>query len=165
MLEGSVRKAGNRVRITSQLIEVVTGAHLWGERYDRDVSEIFAVQDEITQSVTMAIEPALAQAERQRVMRKPPESLDAWEAYHRGLWHFVKQESEENERARPFFQRAIDLDPGFVAGHYGLALTHLWDGWLYLARPLDECVSEGCRLARRAVALDDAMPSGTWRSA
>jgi adenylate cyclase len=156
VLEGSVRKAGNRVRITGQLIEVDTGAHLWAERYDRDLSDIFAVQDEITESVTMAIAPALAQAELQRVMRKPPESLDAREAYHRGLWHFLKQEPEENELAKPFFQGAIDLDPGFAAGYYGMALIHLWDGLVHLARPLDECVSEGRRLAQRAVALDDA---------
>jgi adenylate cyclase len=156
VLEGSVRKAGNRVRITGQLIEADTGAHLWGERYDRDLTDIFEVQDEITSNVTMAIEPALSQAERQRVMRKPPDSLDAWEAYHRGLWHFLRQEPAENERAKTFFQRAIDRDPGFAPGYYGLALCHGWDGWVYLSRPLEECAGEARRLAQRAVALDDA---------
>src|ERR1700732_1599447 len=88
VLEGSVRKGGNRIRITGQLIDAVTGAHLWAERYDRDLSNIFALQDEIAASVAGGIEPALAAAEQQRVLRKPPERLDAWEAYQRGLWHF-----------------------------------------------------------------------------
>ena len=114
VLEGSVRKSGNRARITAQLIEASTGAHMWAERYDRDLVDIFVVQDEITGSVASAIEPAMAQAEQQRVSRKLPDSLDAWEAYHRGLWHLVKLEPSENDQARPFFQRAIDLDRGFA---------------------------------------------------
>jgi adenylate cyclase len=105
VLEGSVRKSGNRVRITGQLVEAATGVHLWAERYDRDLTDIFAVQDEITESVASAIEPAMAQAERLRVSRKPPDSLVAWEAYHRGLWHFLKQEPSENDQAKIFFQR------------------------------------------------------------
>jgi adenylate cyclase len=106
VLEGSVRKSGNRVRITGQLVEAATGVHLWVERYDRDLTDIFAVQDEITESVALAIEPAMAKAERLRVSRKPPESLVAWEVYHRGLWHFLKQEPSENDQAKIFFQRA-----------------------------------------------------------
>ena len=156
VLEGSVRKAGTRVRITGQLIEAATGAHLWAERYDRELADIFAVQDEITESVAVAIGPALAAAERQRAIRKPPDSLDAWEAYHRGLWHFIKQEPTENQNAKPFFQRAIDLDPNFAGGYYGLAIAHLWDGWLYLLRPVAECLDTARPLAQRAVALDDA---------
>jgi adenylate cyclase len=116
------------------------------------------VQDEITASVTSAIEPAMAQAEQQRVSRKPPDSLDAWEAYHRGLWHFLKQNSDENGQAKMFFQRAIDLDPGFAGGFYGLALTHLWDGWVYASRPLPDCVSVARPLAQRAMTVDAADP-------
>jgi adenylate cyclase len=152
VLEGSVRKAGNRVRITGQLIEATTGTHLWAERYDRDLIDIFAVQDEVTQSVTAAIEPAMAQAERQRVSRKPPDSLDAWEAYHRGLWHFLNQELEENQKAKGFFQRAIELDPGFAAGNAALALCSVWDGWVYASRPMEECVAIARPQAQRALA-------------
>src|SRR5262249_17432203 len=90
ILEGSVRKSGERVRVTAQLIEVETGAHLWAERYDRELADIFAGQDEITASVSTAIQPALERSERERAVRKPPESLDAWESYHRGMWHFAK---------------------------------------------------------------------------
>jgi adenylate cyclase len=156
VLEGSVRKAGGRVRITGQLIEAATGAHLWAERYDRDLSDIFALQDEITESVAIAIGPALAEAEKLRAIRKPPDSLDAWEAYHRGLWHFSKQAAAENQLAKPFFQRAIDLDPNFAGGYYGLAMAHFWDGWLYLSAPMPECRELARPLAQRAVALDDA---------
>src|SRR5690348_8727791 len=97
VLEGSVRKSGNRVRVTAQLIDATSGAHVWADRYDRDISDIFALQDEITAAVASVIEPALAQAEQQRVLRKPPESLDAWEAYQRGLWHFNKYAPEDNK--------------------------------------------------------------------
>src|SRR5207248_9251163 len=90
VLEGSVRKAGNRIRVTAQLVEAGTRNHVWAERYDRDLADIFAVQDEITEAVTIAIAPAIAEAERQRAMRKPPGSLDAWAAYQRGLWHLSK---------------------------------------------------------------------------
>ena len=110
-MEGSVRKGGNRVRVTAQLIDAISGAHVWAERYDRDLSDIFAVQDEITASVAGVIEPTLADAEQQRVLRKPPERLDAWEAYQRGLWHLGQTTAADNLAAREFFQQAIDLDP------------------------------------------------------
>jgi hypothetical protein len=89
-LEGSVRKVGNRVRVTAQLIDAISGVHVWADRYDRDLDDIFAVQDEITANVAAIIEPALGDAEQQRVLRKPPERLDAWEAYQHGLWHLYK---------------------------------------------------------------------------
>jgi adenylate cyclase len=158
VLEGSVRKVGNRVRITGQLVEAATGAHLWAERYDRDLNDIFAVQDEITESVALAIEPAMAQAERLRASRKPPDSLVGWEAYQRGLWHFLKQEPSENNQAKVFFQRAIDLDPGFAGGFYGLALAHLWDYWVYVSRPAQDCVNAALPLAQHALKLDEADP-------
>ncbi len=90
VLEGGLRKAGSRIRVTAQLVEGETGNHLWAERYDRDLADIFAVQDEITEAVTIAIAPAIADAELRRAMRRPPESLDAWAAYQRGLWHLRK---------------------------------------------------------------------------
>jgi adenylate cyclase len=105
VLEGSLRKSGNRIRVTAQLVEAGTGNHLWAERYDRDLADIFAVQDEITESVTIAVAPAIAQAEQQRAMRKPPENLDAWAAYQRGLWHFSKMSPADNALRRNSFSR------------------------------------------------------------
>ena len=104
VLEGSPRKAGNRIRITAQLVEAETGNHVWAERYDRDLADIFAVQDEITEAVTIAIAPAIDDAELQRAMRKLPGSLDAWGAYQRALWHWSKYSRDDNELAHKFFQ-------------------------------------------------------------
>ena len=123
VLEGSLRKAGNRIRVTAQLVEAETGKHVWAERYDRDLADIFAVQDEITEAVTIAIAPAIADAEQQRAMRKPPGSLDAWAAYQRGLWHLSKATPDDNALAQKFFQQAIDLDPSFSGAYGGLAMA------------------------------------------
>ena len=154
VLEGSVRKSGPRVRISAQLIEAATSAHIWAERYDRDLVDIFAVQDEITKNVATAIEPTMAQAEQHRVSRKHPDSLDAWEAYHRGLWHYLKQEPSENEQAKPFFQLATDLDRNFAPGHYTCANASL--GRVGLCRAPSSGLSEdrapvgaACSYARR----------------
>ncbi len=159
LLEGSVRKAGIRIRITGQLIDAVTGAHLWAERYDRDLSNIFALQDEIAASVAGVIEPALAAAEQQRVLRKPPERLDAWEAYQRGLWHFHRYRPDENKTAMAFFSQAIALDPNFAPGHYGYALALQWDIWHFSNRPFLEVQGTAREEAQIAVSLDnnDAM--------
>jgi adenylate cyclase len=155
VLEGSVRKGGNRVRVTTQLIDAASGTHVWAERYDRDLSDIFAVQDEITASVAGVIEPALAEAEQQRVLRKPPERLDAWEAYQRGLWHFYKYGPEDNEIAQTFFRQAIALDPKFAPGHYGYAFAVQWDIWHYSGRLYSEVQGIPRDEALLAVALDD----------
>jgi adenylate cyclase len=154
VLEGALRKAGYRIRVTAQLVEAEAGKHVWSERYDRDLADIFAVQDEITEAVTVAIAPAIAAAERQRAMRKPPESLDAWGAYQRGLWHLSKASAEENALAEKFFQRAIDLDPIFAGGYTGLAAAINRAGAMFLTRNLTEALSAEEALARRAVALD-----------
>ena len=130
------------------------GKHVWAERYDRDLADIFAVQDEITEAVTIAIAPAIAAAEQQRAMRKPPESLDGWAAYQRGLWHLSKVSAEENSLAEKFFQRAIDLDPIFAGGYTGLAAAINRAGAMFLTRNLAEALSAEEALARRAVALD-----------
>jgi adenylate cyclase len=154
VLEGSLRKSGNRIRVSAQLVEAETGKHVWAARYDRELADIFAVQDEITEAVTTAIAPAIADAEQQRAMRKPPGSLDAWSAYQRGLWHLGKGNAEDNSAAEKFFQRAIDLDPLFAGGYTGLALA-LNQAWgLFHTRSYTEGQSAEEAAARRAVALD-----------
>jgi adenylate cyclase len=155
VLEGSVRKGGNRMRITAQLIDATSGAHVWADRYDCDPSDIFAVQDEMTASVAGIIEPALADAEQQRVLRKPPDSLDAWEAYQRGLWHFNRYSPEENKTALNFFRQAIALDPNFAPGHYGYALALQWEIWHFSTRPFSEVQGLARAEAQIAVSLDD----------
>jgi adenylate cyclase len=154
VLEGGLRRAGNRIRVTAQLVEAETGKHVWAERYDRDLADIFAVQDEIAEAVTIAIAPAIAAAEQQRAMRKPPESLDAWGAYQRGLWHLSKASAEDNALAEEFFQRAINLDPIFAGGYTGLAAALHRAGVMFHTRNLAEALSLAGALARHAVAVD-----------
>jgi adenylate cyclase len=156
VLEGSVRKAGNRIRVTAQLIEAETGNHVWAERYDRDLADIFAVQDEITQALTTALTPAIADAELRRAMRRPPESLDAWAAYQRGLWHLSKANSDDDTVAQNFFRQAIDLDSTFAPGYSALALAQLQAAAVYQKLSLLEAQSSAEALARRAVGLDGA---------
>jgi adenylate cyclase len=155
VLEGSLRKSGTRIRVTAQLVEAETGKHVWAERYDRDLADIFAVQDEITEAVTIAIAPAIAEAEQQRAMRKPPDSLDAWAAYQRGLWHLGKA-TADNEFAEKFFQQAIDLDPTFAGGYRGLAWAQMLSASQFQRRSLKEVQASAGVLARRAVQLDSA---------
>ena len=121
VLEGSVRKAGNRVRITAQLVDADTSDHIWAERYDRDLTDIFAVQDEITTGVVAIIEPKLYAAERQRLERKPPGSLDAWGSVIRALWHLGRLEPVETVAAEAMLQQAIELDPSYARAHAMLA--------------------------------------------
>jgi TolB-like protein/class 3 adenylate cyclase/Tfp pilus assembly protein PilF len=155
VLEGSLRQANNRIRVTAQLVEAETGKHVWAEHYDRDLAEIFALQDEITEAVTTAIAPALAEAEQQRAIRKPPGNLDAWAAYQRGLWHVGKAAAEDNAVAQMFFRRAINLDPNFSGAYVGLAEAQS-QATDFHTDDLAETLRSVEVLARRAVALDGA---------
>jgi len=154
VLEGSLRKAGKRIRVTAQLVEAETGSQVWAERYDRDLADIFAVQDEITEAVTIAIAPAIADAEQQRAMRKPPGSLDAWAAYQRGLWHLENANSTDNALAEKYFQRAVDLDPNFADGYCGLAMARIRAAAGFATDELGGASRLAENFARRAVALD-----------
>ena len=158
VLEGSVRRAGNRVRITAQLIEAATGAHLWSERYDRDLADTFAVQDEITESVVGAIEPELLQVERQRAARKNPENMDAWDHYMRGLWRLYQFTSDDNAKAERLMRRAIELDPTSALGHMGLVrvlVAKIFWGW---CENLEADRQAAYAAGRRAVELDERDP-------
>jgi adenylate cyclase len=154
VLEGSVRRAGTRVRVVAQLVDAETGNHIWADRYDRAIEDVFAVQDEITVAVVTAIVPVVADAELRRALRKPPESLGAWEVYQRGLWHFGKMTRADNEQARVYFERAIALDGGFAAAYSYLALTYVTEGGVFSERPINETAGLAATTARRAVEYD-----------
>jgi TolB-like protein len=117
LLEGSVRKAGNKVRITGQLVDAVTGAHLWAERFDGELEDIFDLQDRVTASVVAAISPKLEQAEIERARRKPTESLDAYDYFLRGMAEFHQWTRTSNNEALRLFQKAMELDPNFAAAY------------------------------------------------
>ncbi len=155
VLEGSVRRSVQRLRITAQLIDATTGAHLWAERYDRDLTDMFSVQDEIVGAVVTAISPTIVDAERQRAFHKPTQSLDAWEAYQRGLWHHSKRDAAESNQARQLFRQAVDLDPNFALGYLGLCLTHITDAVVFFRANYDEALREAEAMARKAIALDE----------
>jgi len=154
VVEGSVRKAGNRVRITAQLVDAVADAHLWAERYDRDLEDIFAVQDEVTNAIVTAIEPTLGSAERDRAHRKPTERLDAWESYQRGLWNLYRFAAHENTEAQTFFRRAIELDPNFAPAHAGLAYAIYLSFVLGFVADPASVLGEARAAAERALTLD-----------
>jgi adenylate cyclase len=153
VLEGSLRKSGSKVRITGQLIDASTGAHLWAERFDGSLENIFDLQDQVTSSVVGAIAPKLEQAEIERARRKPTESLDAYDYYLRGVAAAHEWSRESNEEALTYFLRAIELDPNFASA-YGQA-TRCYSrrkssGWVIDG---DRELAETARLAARAAAL------------
>ena len=150
-----MKAAGSaRAAWSARKIEAGTSNHIWAERYDRDLADIFALQDEITQALTTALTPAIADAELRRAIRKPPESLDAWAAYQRGLWYLSKANPDDDTIAQNFFRQAIDLDPTFAPGYTALALAQLQAAAVYQKLSLLEAQSSAEALARWAVALD-----------
>ncbi len=155
VLKGSVRKAGSRVRISAQLIDAGDGHHVWAERYDRDLDDIFAVQDEITERVVATVIPALDQAEQERAARKPPDSLDAWDCYQRGLWHMNRRRLSEFPAAREYFRQAIRLAPRSPLGYCGLAYLGSAEATLALHGPESDILKEIDEAALTAVALDE----------
>ncbi|NGO54625.1 adenylate/guanylate cyclase domain-containing protein [Allomesorhizobium camelthorni] len=162
VLEGSVRKSGNRVRITAQLIDAASGGHLWAERFDRDLTDIFAVQDDVTQQIVDALAINLTEGDRQRLAPEHTGNVEAYDYFLRGreLWHRLTKET--NIAARGLLQRAIELDPNFASAHAFLALTHGLDylnGWSPSPPTSREQAEE---LATRAVALDDRDPWAHW---
>jgi len=152
ILEGSVRRAANRVRITTQLIDAETGNHLWAEKFDREMEDIFAVQDEITQRVVGTIGPELGRAEQQRALMKPPNGLDAWELFHRGAFHHFKRTLEGNAEAKKYFHNAIERDPDFVQPFVLMARSHITD-WLMMGGKTSS--DEAMHTAQKALQVDD----------
>jgi TolB-like protein/class 3 adenylate cyclase/Tfp pilus assembly protein PilF len=153
ILEGSVRKAANRIRITAQLIDASTGAHLWAERFDGGLEDIFDLQDQVTARVVGEIAPKLEQAEIERAKRKPTESLDAYDYFLRGMANVNQWTRVTNDEALRLFGKAIEIDPEFASAHGMAAWCYIWrklNGWV-IDRTHES--SEGARLARRAVEL------------
>src|SRR5689334_1856073 len=132
VVEGSVRKGGDRVRITAQLNDVATGSHIWAERYDRALDDVFAVQDEITEAIVAAIEPQLYSAENFRARRKPPDSMDAWDLVMRALSHYWRVTRQDNIVAQALLEKAISIDPNYGQALGVLAASHAFSahmGW------------------------------------
>lgn len=156
VVEGSVRKADDTVRITAQLVDAATGGHLWAERYDRDLTDVFTLQDEITQHIVLALKVKLTQEEQTRFRRAPTENLQAYDFVLRGWDAFFRHTKETNLQARQMFEKAIALDPEYAGAYAFLSLTYFqeWDSqWSRTPQTLEQAFT----LAQRAVALDNTL--------
>ncbi|MDQ6435034.1 adenylate/guanylate cyclase domain-containing protein [Mesorhizobium sp. LHD-90] len=152
LLEGSIRRSGDRIRITAQLIEAATGAHIWAERYDRSLTDIFAVQDELARTIVSTLVGRIQDARLQRSLRVPTTSLDAYDCLLRGLAHYRGFAGDDNRKAQEMFARAVELDPYFALAHANLAMTHTALYGHTAAPP--EIIDEAFVMASRALELD-----------
>ncbi len=158
VLEGSIRKAGNRVRITAQLIDAGSGGHLWAERFDRELTDIFATQDEVVEKIVAALAVNLTQGEAQRLRRRGTTSVEAYETWLRARELLSRSTREAIAQAKAMYRRAIEIDPNFAAPHAGLSLATISDYVSDWAADPEEALDEAERWARRALELDDQEP-------
>ena len=156
VLEGSAQKIGNRVRITAQLIDATTGHHLWSEKYDRDMEDLFALQDEITHKIIVELQVKLTEGEQARVSHKSTTNLEAWSYAVRGLKLFERVSKVNNAKAMELFERAVKLDPGYVWAWVRLAWTHVMamrPGW---GPSPSESFEKTIEISQKALALDES---------
>ena len=159
VLEGSVRKGKDKVRITAQLIDALTGHHLWAERYDRDLKDIFAVQDEITKNILTALQVKLTSGEYVRLLSKGTENLQAYLIYWQALEKIGTETKDGNFLARQLLKEVIALDPKFPAAYVLLGFTHTSDAMLGASKSPKESFAKAMELAKKAIALDDSFPT------
>jgi adenylate cyclase len=159
VLEGSVRKSGHRVRVTAQLIRADTNHHIMAERYDRDLTDLFELQDEIVRAIAGAIEPELLKFERERIAERPQHSEDAYELYQRGMFHHYRQNKAENSEAQGFFRRALEIDAQYPQATAALSIALCSAAMLGWAEDNDACFEQAHELAQRAVTLDPRYPN------
>jgi TolB-like protein len=158
IVEGSVRKVGQRLRINAQLIDGMTGGHVWAERFDRNLKDVFSVQDEVVGKIVQALKAKLTESERRYLQRKSTDSLEAYEAYLRGIREFVRRSKEGNRNARELFKKAVNLDQTFARAYAYLAWSHtrdFIDGWS--VKP-DRSLVQARTMVQKAVSIDDTVP-------
>ena len=156
VLEGGVQRSGSRVRITAQLVDASTGYHIWAERYDREVTDIFVLQDQVTQQIVHAMAVKLTEVERVRLGRAPTGVLEAYDLVLRGHEERKRTTREGNAEARRLFMKALDLDPGYASAYLGLSWTYL-QSWQLLWSTDREGLERSRELAERAIALNDTL--------
>jgi TolB-like protein len=160
VLEGSVRRAAGRVRVTGQLIDAAHGVHMWGEKYDRELADIFELQDDITQRVIGSVGPEILAAEAARIRRQPPNSMDAWDLVMRALPHMWRVSSDEQRRAQQLLQQAIALDNEYAHAHALLGWTYISMFNLDSRTPIFEFTERALEAGARAVDLNEEEPWG-----
>lgn len=155
VVDGSVVRNGQHLRIWVRLIDAESGRHLWAERYDRRVDDVFEVQDEITRTIAARIEPEVSSTERRRVVRKSPEAFRAWDFFHLGMRHFYSATAKDNDEAQRLFRRVIELDPAQAQGHAWLSYAIVLSMIYFDTQPDDARLNEAVILAKKGVELDD----------
>jgi adenylate cyclase len=158
ILEGSVQRAGDRVRITAQLIDAATGRHLWADRYDRDLQDLFALQDEITLKIVFALQVKLPVGEQTRLASKTMPNFEAWSYAVRGHGHMMRHTKADNAKARELFERAASLAPGYAMVFTALGWTHFDDAHHGWSESREESLLRAVELAKKVQALDDSDP-------
>jgi adenylate cyclase len=154
VMEGSVRREGNRLRITAQLIDATTGRHVFSERYDRELKDIFATQDEITIKVLTALQVALTEGEYARFKARGVSNVEAYFKLLEAWDVFQRMNKENNARVRHLAEEALSLEPGSSRAYAIIGMTHFWDYWLDPAKSPDESIAQGIKMADKAIALD-----------
>ena len=157
VLEGSVQKADQQVRITVQLIEAATGYHLWSEQYDRPLKDIFALQDEIVQKIVTPLKLQLTLQEQGWIVRKQTNNLEAYDAFLRGVEYFSRFTKEANAQARQMYEKAIALDPQYAEAYAWLSYTY-WREWVFRWSTDPQTLERALKLVQQALALDDSLP-------
>jgi TolB-like protein/tetratricopeptide (TPR) repeat protein len=155
VVDGSVQRAGLRLRITAELIDADTGSACWSERYDRDLADVFAVRDEITDTIVGRLEPEIGCAERRKVVRRSPTRLEAWDCYHLGVAHFYRFTAPDNREALRLLQRSRDMDPSFGEAHAWWAYATVLSMVYWEAQPQPVALDEALRATQQALRLDD----------
>jgi len=159
VVEGSVQRAGERVRINVQLIDATSARHLWAERYDRQLTDLFGLQDEITHKIVLALKVTLTPEEQARFQRAPTDNLEAYDYFLRGWEPYYRYTKGTNRQARQMYEKAIELDPQYAGAYVWLGWTHLID-WAYRWSPEpQQSLERAFELAQKARALDDSLPA------
>lgn len=162
LINGSTQRQNQRIRTTVSLLDTTDESELWSEHFDRPLDDIFEIQDDITNSVIAAIEPAIEWAEMQRALIKPPDNLSAWELFHRGLWHCFRFTTKDNEIAHQLFMQALSMDPRFARAHAGISFTHYSRAFLHTVSDVETEVQKALESGRRSIGFDGRDAMGHW---
>ena len=159
IVTGSVRKSGSQVRVNAELVDAEDAHQIWSGRYDREISDIFDLQDEITLAIAGSVGPALSQSERDHAIRRTPQNLDAWECMHRSMWHLFQYSSEHTARAHSWASRALELQPDLAHGYSLIAFSHMYEIIYQWSEDALQSRTLAARAAEKAVALDKNDPT------
>ena len=161
VVSGSVRRNGRKFTVSADLIETRTARIVWAEVFDEKIDDALDVLDDIGNRIVASVAHEIEMVERNRAILKPPNSLDAWEAHHRGLWHMYRFNKTDNERARQFFSQAVELDPTFARAYAGLSFAHFQNAFLGWKKPKPE-IDRAFDAAGKSLMVDDRDPAAHW---